>query len=361
MKIGIDGSFWASQRRGYDRYCFELARELDTLLPNAQFFVYSPRSIELPIMSDRWQLRTAGSKLAVSPVSWLKIVGSYLARRDKLDVFWGTAYFLPYLSQTTKQILTIHDFWYQISPKSTHWLHVLAQRIFLKSEIRRADALVTNSQGTATRLYSFTGHKSTVILPAINELFQPQSQSQVDPVLQRFGIDTPYLLNVATWEPRKNVGLLVKTFIGMKQVGLIPNHKLLLVGKKGWDYAYIQALIADSGLKQIIALDYVPDEFLPGLYAGADLFVFPSIYEGFGMPLLEARACGTQSVATDITELREAGGSDTTYIQPTEEGLRAGILAALRKPKTPPKSTAMPTWQAGAQTLANIIIEAAQR
>jgi glycosyltransferase involved in cell wall biosynthesis len=91
---------------------------------------------------------------------------------------------------------------------------------------------------------------------------------------------------------------------------------------------------------------------LPTLYAGADAFVFPSIYEGFGIPVLEAQACGTRVVTSDIPELREAGGGDAMYIQPTEEGIRTGILAALKQQKSPPASYAHPTWREGAETLA---------
>jgi glycosyltransferase involved in cell wall biosynthesis len=96
----------------------------------------------------------------------------------------------------------------------------------------------------------------------------------------------------------------------------------------------------------------VPDEELPFLYAGADAFVCPSTYEGFGIPVLEARACGVPVVASDIPELREAGGADAIYIEPTEEGIRTGILSALKRQQKPSTSFLYPSWRQGAETLA---------
>jgi glycosyltransferase involved in cell wall biosynthesis len=357
IKIGIDGSFLSGQKRGHARYAFELCRELVTYLPNAQFFVYSPLPIEMPVISENWKLRSNVKILSASPISWLKLVGSWLCRKDKLNVFWGTYFFLPYLDKSTKTILTLHDFWYKKSPTSMSWLHTQAFNLFLKDEIERADSLITNSKGTENQLFNYTGRTATIIPPGVNDSFKPLSSSTVNLVLKHNNIYSPYLLNVATWEPRKNVELLVKTFISMKKNGLIAQHKLVLVGKKGWKYEGIETLIANEGQGNILVLDYVPDEQLPALYNGADLFIFPSIYEGFGIPVLEARACGTRVVTTDIPELREAGGSDTLYIQPTELGIREGILTALNQALKSQDNSRIPTWKEGAKTLARIMTE----
>ncbi|MDB9430013.1 glycosyltransferase family 1 protein [Microcystis aeruginosa CS-555/01A07] len=189
----------------------------------------------------------------------------------------------------------------------------------------------------------------------LEDIFKPLPINEVKSELKKHQIISPYLLNVATWEPRKNVELLVKTFVNIKKDGLIPEHKLVLVGKKGWKYEGIEALITNEGNNDIIVLGYVPDEQLPALYSGADLFVFPSIHEGFGIPVLEARACGTKVVTTDIPELREAGGSDVIYIQPTELGIRQGILTGLSQSFVNQNHQNIPTWKEGAKTLAKII------
>jgi glycosyltransferase involved in cell wall biosynthesis len=174
--------------------------------------------------------------------------------------------------------------------------------------------------------------------------------------MEIYGISQPYLLNIAVWEPRKNLELLVRTFINMKKNGWLPKHKLVLIGKKGWKSNRTVSLVSDSIGEHIIAPGYVPDQHLPALYVGADAFIFPSLYEGFGMPVLEARACGTRIVATDIPELREAGGKDPVYVEPTEEGIREGILEALKKAKPDPTQLIRRTWEQGGMTLAKALL-----
>jgi len=357
LKIGIDGIFLSGQRRGHAQYAFELCRHLDRLLPNAQFFIYSPLPIEISTLSERWTLRNYGKFLSISPVLWLKIFGSFLCYKDNLDVFWTPFSFLPSLPNGVNKVVTVHDFTYKIIPESLPFLHTLALRLFFMKDVLRADTIITNSEGTDKRLYEYTGCQSIIIKPAIREVFKRQKENKITIYLKDYDIFFPYLLNVATWEPRKNIEILIETFINMKRQGLLPLHKLVLVGKKGWQYNRIESLIANEGKNNIVVLGYVPDEKLNALYNGADVFVFPSIYEGFGMPVLEARACGTPIVTTDIPELREAGGKDAIYVKPTEEGIKKGILSALAQtsPVNPAKIQS-PSWQDGAMSLAEVFI-----
>ena len=150
-------------------------------------------------------------------------------------------------------------------------------------------------------------------------------------------------------KPRKNLERLVSAFIEMKAQGLLGDRTLVLVGKRGCKYRRLEYLLEHSGAKQVLPLGHVPDEHLPPLYGGADIFVCPSLYEGFGIPVLEARACGARVVASDIPELREAGGSDAIYAQPTTEGIRSGILRAVEQPKGPSTAFVPPTWREGAE------------
>ena len=116
-------------------------------------------------------------------------------------------------------------------------------------------------------------------------------------------------------------------------------------------------MVQNNARSGVIALGYVPDDDLPALYSGCDVFVFPSIYEGFGIPVLEARACGARVVATDIPEIREAGGDSTTYVMPTSEGIRSGIMRVLSQPQTASTGTMRPhTWEESAVTFARLLI-----
>jgi glycosyltransferase involved in cell wall biosynthesis len=128
---------------------------------------------------------------------------------------------------------------------------------------------------------------------------------------------------VATHEPRKNLVRLLDAFEQMQAGGELQGYRLVLVGGSGWKNGELDARIKAS--PAVVRTGYVDDAALPALYAHAEALVFASTYEGFGMPVLEARLCGTRIVTTDIPELREAGGDDAVYVQPSTEGIRNGI------------------------------------
>lgn len=352
LRVGIDGRMLQGNRRGDGRYVFELCQRLDKIFDNALFFVYSSCSVEMPVMSSRWILRSDKFPFSkLPPLVWLKLRGSFFCRKDKLDIFWGTNVFLPYLSGTVRKVVTVHDFCYQVVPENYNIAHLCSNRLFFMSDLNKADILLAASKGTAYRLKEKTGYLANIISPSVSGTFRPQSRIQIQTCLDSYGISYPYILNVAIWDPVKNLELLVKTFIGMKKQGLLARYKLVLVGQKGMKSKRLEKLVTDDKGEHIVWLGYVSDKHLPSLYAGAAVFVFPSIYEGFGMPPMEARACGTRVVATDIPELREAAGPDAVFIEPTERGISNGILTALKQEPANPITPAKVTWEHGAMIL----------
>jgi glycosyltransferase involved in cell wall biosynthesis len=366
MRIGIDGRELNHERRGIGRYVFELCRELDRCLPEAEFFVYNRVPVVLPVASDRWILRTDPSTLGkrLSPLLWLKLRGGLLCRQDELDVFWGTSGFLPRLPRSVRTVVTVYDLCYVLTPETFNPVHLLGVRLFFARDVRKADAVLAISQGTSNRLHEHLGLlANAIVYPAVREVFMPQPAETIHGCRARYHLPDSYLLTVATWEPRKNLERLARAFIDLKERGLLPERKLVLVGKRGWRSKRLTVLLDREARQHMVSLGYVPDEHLPALYAGAEVFVFPSVYEGFGLPVLEARACGARVVASDIPELREAGGSDAIYVEPTTEGIREGILTALTRKPRPPMRSALPTWERGARTLATILLgaPAAQR
>src|SRR4030042_1284057 len=359
MRIGIDGRPFMGKRTGVGRYVFELCKGLDRHLPRSTFFIYSNLEVEMPVVSDRWILRLDNLPISkhMKPILWLKLRCGALCKQDCIDVFWGSATFLPRLPGSLRKVVTVYDLTYRFFPQTMGITHRLAHELFFKRDIGSADSVLVISEGTANRLYKITGRKVTAIVrPAVDKCFRPVSQHEVEQCMKLYGITGPYILAVGTWEPRKNLELLIKVFISMKDEGTLSNHKLILVGGGGWKDKKLTSLIKNDDRQKVITLGYVSDEHLPSLYTGADVFVFPSLYEGFGIPVLEAVACEAKVVASDIPEIREAGGENVIYISPTAKGIQDGIMGAISHNK---KKVTMdldfPSWEEGAKTLARAL------
>lgn len=339
MRIGIDGralqGFIEGSRAGVGRYVFELCRELDVLLPDAKFYVYSSSPIEMPVTSDRWILRLDQSAWAryLKPVLWSKYRCGKLCKVDQLDIFWGAATFLPELPITVRTITTVYDLNFKVVPDTMSRLHRLAYQLYFKSDVLRADCVTTISNGTSDRLYEFYGRSTDVIVyPAVGPQFTRQSEDLVNCVLESYAIQSPYLLAVGTREPRKNIKLLIEAFSELKDEGFLGDYSLILAGGQGWRYG--KPNDSHNQIKSVVSLGYVHDEHLAPLYSGARAFVFPSIYEGFGIPVLEAISCGCRVIATDIPEVREAGGDNCRYVEPTKIALKESILKEVRDKAT---------------------------
>jgi glycosyltransferase involved in cell wall biosynthesis len=332
MLIGIDGRAFYGAHAGTGRYVTELCRVLDAALPEASFLVYGNRPLKLPVSNGRWQQRgdpTIASRL--SAALWYFLRAGSLARRDGVDVFWGAANFLPLGLGRTPAILTVYDFVYRLFPQTLNLTHRLAYRLFFKPGLRRAQIIIAISQGTSDRLSELHGlNADLVIRPRVARNFHPPRPETVLEARDHYGIDFPYFLSVSTLEPRKNLETLIEAFLQMRGAGQLQNAGLVLVGQQGWkDQRLVDAVARAKALGvPIVLTGYVSDEWLPALYAGATAVVMPSLYEGFGMPVLEAKCCGARVVTSDIPEIREAGGDGPIYIEPTVEGIKQGLRLA---------------------------------
>jgi glycosyltransferase involved in cell wall biosynthesis len=357
LRIGLDGDALRAPLSGVGYYIFNLCRELDALLPEALFIAYSrlpAAAVQLP--SSRWRLCTepVSAFRGLPSFVWLKTRGRSLCAADRIDVFWAGRTLHPRLGGGVRTVCTVHDLNYLVVPETMRFQSQWSDRLCFRGDILTADCVLTNSYGTAERIRTMLGAEvSDVVLPGVTPQFQfPGSLGEIEipENLARVGVRRPYLLSVATPEPRKNLDVVLRAYIDLKRGGKLSGHQLVLAGPTGWKNTALKQRLDKARPHGLVLAGYVPEELMPALYAAADALVFPSLYEGFGMPVLEARTCGARVVTTDSPELREAGDEYVIYVQPTLEGVKAGIQRAIDLPKPPP--AAGRTWKESARILA---------
>ena len=358
LRIGIDGRRLGPNLKGIGRYVWELCKGLDRILPAAEFVLYAPKPVHVRAISHRWSIRIDDSPFGrrLPNNLWLVVRAGPMSRCDKLDAFWAGTGLMPLVGLKARGVLTVHDLVHKVAPATMDSRALWAARLFFGASLARADAIVSNSAGTAARLEANFGYRvAAVVRPGLSGVFQPPSERRTQAVLARHGVRQPYLLSVSTWEPRKGLEPLIRAFLGMQAEGTIANHKLLLIGERGWKDSSIIALARSS--QSVVRLGFVDDASLAALYKGADAFIYPSTYEGFGMPVLEARACGARVVTSDIPELKEAGGADAIYVTPTDQGIRSGISLALQAAAAKSVDWRDWNWNRSASVLADVLLE----
>lgn len=362
--IGIDGDALRKPLSGVGQYVFNLCRELDELLPNARFFVYTrlaPENIALP--SERWTVRREGVALLRKLPSfiWLKTRGAKLARQDRLDVFWAGRTIHPGRGVAQRIAVTVHDLNHHLVPKTMEPATRYSHLAWFDKDVRSADIILANSQGTSDRLLNWVGRAADqVIYPGVRGDFQPldpATRQQAAQALEQLGIVPPYILAVSTLEPRKNIGALVEAFINLRQRGALDQHKLVLVGARGWqNEALAKTIEANVGLG-IVLPGYISDELMPGVFSLADVLVMPSLYEGFGMPVLEARAVGTPVIVSDIPELREAAGGEARALATTVPEIETALLEHLVPPPDQTRAVQgeIQSWRSSATLMSHLL------
>lgn len=251
-----------------------------------------------------------------------------LLRWYGVDAVLEPAHFGPFnLPRKVKRITVVHDLTPLMFPHYHPWIGGLLQRLFLKRILQKTDLILTVSKNTAHDLgitFPFTQGKTRVIYPGRDPFFRPEYSNAV---LQKWQITTPYFLCVGTIEPRKNLLLLLEAYQEFRQQ-YKERVQLLLVGGKGWKYQVFYDELAVHPFKEDIHLmGYVEKQDLPALYTQAVATVYPSHYEGFGLPVLEAMACGGVVISSDQASLPEVGGEAALYFHPEDaKGLLQHML-----------------------------------
>lgn len=371
VRIALDITPALRQTAGVGRYTLELARALidraafDYLLfagdrPNTQdraraaaLFGPSGTALRWGGIPARWQTRL-----------WYRLgVGPSPERRTGRVALWHSPDFLVPPLRHARAVVTVHDLSFLVHPERADPALARFLDRAVPRAVGRAAQVLADSAHTAKDLTDYLKvppERITVAYPGVGPEFGPeQAPEQLAAVRERLGLDRPYILGVGTLEPRKDWPLLMAAFTAAGPA--LAGHDLVLAGGEGWGVAPILAAAAEAG-PRVRLLGFVPDAELPALMRLADAFAYPSVYEGFGLPPLEAMACATPTLVSDASCLPEVVG-DAALVLPVGD-LRAwaeGLVAAVgdtalrnRLAADGPRRAARFTWADCAATVEQV-------
>jgi glycosyltransferase involved in cell wall biosynthesis len=325
MHVGLDGLPLTAPKTGVGHYTWELARALAGNEPSSQFEVVYPSTYPvIAVEEPAGLLFPANLKLnrvQVGPVArhwWSVGLPRYLAGGE-LQLFHGTNYDVP-LWRRCATVLTIHDLSLLLHSATHEKRSVSRGRRRLPLMARTADAIITPTESVRREVcerLKTSPAKVFAVPEAARACFRPLAFAETEEVRRRLGIGDDFLLSVGTLEPRKNLHLLVNAFEEVARARPLSKTQLVIVGGKGWLTDPLFAEIERSPMRERVLLtDYLYDEELRALYSACRAFVYPSIYEGFGLPPLEAMACGAPVIASRIPALEETTGGAALFFDP---------------------------------------------
>jgi glycosyltransferase involved in cell wall biosynthesis len=276
--------------------------------------------------------RVLGTNRAVRFV-WEQLYLPVLLAKDDIDVFHAPGYIMPLLT-TVPSVVTIHDTIAMQYPEYCLRSNLLHYRMFLPPTVARARRIITTTEYSKRDIVATLGAAADTIdvIPlGVHHSFAPvEDESLVNEVVNRYGLPARIILFVGNLEPKKNIARIIDAFDALRTRVNVP-HALVIVGRKGWLYKRLVRKVRSLGLeRRVIFLGNVPLPDLVLLYNAADVFVFPSLYEGFGIPPLEAMACGTPVVASNAASLPEVVGDAAITVDPRDtRGIGEAVYAVV--------------------------------
>jgi glycosyltransferase involved in cell wall biosynthesis len=355
MHIGIDYTSAAWQGAGIGRYSRELVRaiiEQGGAHRYTLFYAAGGIDRDSPYLADLRRLTDAYANVRSAPIPfsprrltqiWQRLRAPLLVElfTGPLDLLHAPDFVLPPTLAGT--LVTIHDLSFMVRPECAEPSMVRYQTEAVPRGLRRANAILADSEATRrdlARLLSIDPARVELVYPAVGPRFRPMAPEEIEPVRHQLGLPDRFVLFVSTIEPRKNLVRLLEAFAllepsaGEPVSNLQPpasSLQLVIAGRRGWMYDDVFAAIERLGLaERVRLLDFVHDKDLPALYNLAAAFAYPSIYEGFGIPPLEALACGTPAVVADNSSLPEVVGDAAVLVSAEDVGsIASGLARAL--------------------------------
>ncbi len=333
MRIAFDGSTLRPGRTGVGYYTEHLLHHLAQLTGSDELVVVSNRPIQtIRPLPPNVRVDVAG--LRVPRIAWLQTTAPRMLDRLRPDVAHFTNGMMPLRSRVAT-VVTIHDASLILYPEYHPLRRVLLNRPMVNLASHRADAIVTVSDTAKreiVRLYGLAPSRVHVVHEAAAPSFRPvRDPGELERVRRQYDLPDRFVLYVGTIEPRKNLPTLFEGFARRWKNGDLP-HRLVCVGPYGWLSRDLKGRLERLEVAKAVSFTgYVPFDDLPAIYSLAEMFVFPSVYEGFGLPVIEAMACGTPVITGPVAALTEVGGEALQQVERLDADLLGDAMVALAR------------------------------
>jgi len=372
MTIGIDANWAIYENAGIGKYSYFLIKELLTQDRENNFVLFANffRNYEQRKAFLEQIVKESGNKktkiyISKIPSQWRDWITQTsiplrLIFNCHIDVYYSPYFGGIAVNGFKKQAVTIHDIAFIKYPE--HINGGLRDYYLKRTKIAtdKSDLIIAVSESTKKDLVdslSIPSNKIQVVYEGVDKkIFYPREKLVSQTRLKKYGINKPYILSVCTLEPRKNLEKLIDAF-GLLDKKLLDQYQLVLVGKNGWNNDLLMSKINKlKKSKRAITTGYVPDEDLPYFYSGAELFVYPSLYEGFGLPPLEAMASGCPVITSNISSLPEVVGSSEILVDSDSvKEIQQAIVKKLNEKKADNQESARQasnfSWESSAKKM----------
>jgi glycosyltransferase involved in cell wall biosynthesis len=337
MRVGIDASLLLKPRSGIGRYIEHLIQGLDAVDGRNDYVLFAG-SIRKRLPVPAYSSLRVSCKQMTMPTSVLHLLSGFgkwrLPTFDRIASGMDVIHWPNYLlieSDRSRAVVSIHDLTILLYPQYHPWTRVKRFQSGLAHSAKKADAIIVPSHSTKTdvvRLLDAPEHKIHVVNYSAAPSFVPANLNQQEIVLRKYGLSPGrYVAFLGNLEPRKNLDRLLESFARLVNEGR-RDCPLVLIGAEGWkSRGLIQSVERLSLQRYVTMTGYVSEQDLPALLSGAVAFVYPSLYEGFGLPPLEAMACGTPVITSNVSSLPEVVGDAAILVDPYDtEALSSAML-----------------------------------
>lgn len=328
MKIGVDARPLSYQLTGIGVYLKHLLDEIQKIDHQNDYYLISNGPIDYDLNNPRWSKVAGKLDRKLLSTLWMQLNVPIIAVRQNLDLFWGSRHHLPLLlSPGIRTVVTVHDIVNRLYPGTMALPNLLVERSLMKLSLKRSDVILAVSRSTAADIkkeFGISANKITTVYLG-TPVFPREPKCGPE---QSNDVPSNYFLFVGTLDPRKNFERIFKAFELLRP--LSQGLHLVIIGGEGWKNKKFLKMVRTHPLKDHIHMPgYLPRNQLLSYYENAICLMFPSLYEGFGLPILEGMSCGTPVITSNVSSMQEVAGDAALLVDPYDIGAIAEAMNKL--------------------------------